>query len=157
MRHISRPHNRRGIATVELAVVLPLLTWLLIGVWEVGRLVDVQMIVQNAVGVGGRPASAGVSTKAQVQQVVTNYLNSAGLATQNAVVTVQNLTHSGIDASAATQLDRLQITVSVPFRDTSWGVSGFTTNSNTQVSATAIYYSARVDPYPTNISAPPGY
>jgi Flp pilus assembly protein TadG len=156
MRRAPRPDDRHGVAAVELAVVLPFLAWLLIGVWEVGRLLDVQMIVQNAAGVGGRQASAGASTNAQVQQMVTNYLTAAGLSTQHATVTVQNLTNSSYDVGQATQLDKLQITVSVPFSDVYWGVSGFTTNSSTQVSATAFYYSARVDPYPTNIQAPPG-
>jgi Flp pilus assembly protein TadG len=157
MRKAFRPSDRRGVAAVELAVVSPLLVWLLIGVWEVGRLLDVQTVVQNAAGVGGRQASAGASTNAQVQQAVIAYLQSAGLPTQNAAVTVQNLTTSGADASQATQLDKLQITVSVPFHDVSWGVSGFTTNASTQVSATAFYYSARVDPYPPTIVVPPGY
>ena len=41
----SRCHcQRRGIATVELAVVLPFLVTLLLGVLEVGRMLDVQMM-----------------------------------------------------------------------------------------------------------------
>jgi Flp pilus assembly protein TadG len=156
---MCRPHrlrDRRGVAVVELAVVLPFVTWLLIGVWEVGRLLDVQMIVQNSVGVGGRMASVGTSTNAQVQQAVINYLKAAGLSTQNAVVTVQDLTTANTDVGQATQLDKIQVTVTIPFKDVYWGVSGFTTTSNTQVSATSYYYSARVDPYPTNIQAPSG-
>jgi Flp pilus assembly protein TadG len=156
MRNAFRPDDRRGIAAVELAVVSPFLVWLLIGVWEVGRLLDVQMIVQNAAGVGGRQACAGVSTNTQVQQAVLNYLQAAGLPSQYATVTVQDATSSGTDVSQATQMDHLQVTVSIPFNRVFWGVSGFTTNSSTQVSATALYYSARVTPYPSNVQAPAG-
>ena len=151
-----RSRHRRGMAVVEMAIVLPFVIWLWVGVVEVGRLLDVQVIVQNAAGVGGRMASAGSSTNAQVQQAVINYLTAAGLTTANATVTVQDLTTAGTDVGQAVQLDKLQVTVSIPFHDVYWGVSGFTTNSNTQVSATAYYYSARVDPYPTNIQAPSG-
>ena len=92
-----------------------------------------------------------------MKQAVTNYLKSAGLSTQNATVTVNDLTTPGTDATQAAQMDRLQVTVTIPFRDVRWAVSGFFTNDSTMLSATATFRSARVDPYPTNIQPPPGY
>ena len=60
---IRRQQNRRhrsGAATVELAMVMTfLMVPLLIGVWEMGRAVQVQQIVTNAAREGARLASQG--------------------------------------------------------------------------------------------------
>jgi Flp pilus assembly protein TadG len=152
-----RRRERRGAAAVEFAIVLLLLLTLLLGVLEVGRLLYVQMVLENAVGVGGRQASVGVSTNEQVQQAVANYLKFAGISTLHATVTVTNLTSSSTDASEAAQLDRLQVTVTVPFTDVRLTTTTFFTSDSTALSATAIFPSARDVPYPTNIQSPPGH
>jgi Flp pilus assembly protein TadG len=147
-------YQRGGVATVELAVALPLLLFLLLGTWEVGRLLNAKMILENAASVGGRQASAGIYTNSQVQQAVLKYLQFAGIPTTNAVVTVQDATTPSTDVSLATQLDTVTVAVSVPFSDVRYVAARLVTSNTTQVTATATYYSARVDPYPTSISAP---
>jgi hypothetical protein len=119
-------------------------------------MLDVQIMLENAVGVGGRQASTGVCTNAQVQQDVINCLTLAGLPTKDVTVTVADLTTPGTDASQAAQMDTLQVTVTIPFRDVRWAATSFVTNNNTILSATSIYPSARVNPYPTNIQPPMG-
>jgi TadE-like protein len=53
-------HRRSGVATVEAAVVLAfLLTPILLGIWEVGRLVYAQQVVANAAREGARLAAQG--------------------------------------------------------------------------------------------------
>src|SRR5882724_7602053 len=42
-----RNDARSGSAAVELAVVLPVLVTLLVGIWEVGRMVQVKQIMSN--------------------------------------------------------------------------------------------------------------
>ncbi len=42
-----RPQSRRGIAAVEFAVCLPVLITLLFGIWEAGRLAEIQQLVAN--------------------------------------------------------------------------------------------------------------
>jgi Flp pilus assembly protein TadG len=59
MRLSSRPTARAGVAAVEFAVVLPLIFLLLLGTWEVARLVQVQAILTNAVREGARIAAQG--------------------------------------------------------------------------------------------------
>jgi Flp pilus assembly protein TadG len=156
----ANSRRRRGAAVLELALVLPFLLMLLLGFLEVGRKVYVQMIIENAVGVGGRQASTGFWTNAEVQEAVTNYLRTAKLpaqAVQNAVVTVEDLTSPGTDASLADQMDELRVTVTIPFRDLRWIPSWRFTNDSTTAIAKATFRSARVDPYPTDIQPPPGY
>ena len=145
-----------GAAALEFAIVLPILLTFLLGVLEVGRMLDVQVMLESAVGVGGRQASTGVSTNAQVQQDVINYLTFAGLPTQDVTVTVEDLTTPGTDASLAAELDALQVTVTIPFSDVRWAATALVTNNNTLLSATSTFRSARVNPYPTNIEPPTG-
>jgi Flp pilus assembly protein TadG len=65
------PHrgHRRGIAAVELALLLPFLLMLLLGTWEVGRMLQIQQSLTNAAREGGRQASTGLLTNSQVEQV----------------------------------------------------------------------------------------
>ncbi len=113
--------SRRGAAAVELAVVLPLLLLLLMGVWEVGRLVEVQQLITNSAREAGRQASTGAKTTDQVIQAAKDYLARAGLTTTNVTVTVDNLTDSSRnDPTTAEQLDHYRVTVSIPFNDVRW-------------------------------------
>jgi Flp pilus assembly protein TadG len=148
---------RRGVATVEAAVTLPLVATLLIGVLEVGRMLDAQVILENAVREGSRQAAGGLYTNSQVQQVVLNYMIGAGLSTSGAAVTVSDVTTPGTDCSAANENDELQITVTVPFSSIQWCSAHLVTNSSSQLSASAIWFSARNQAYPGSVSAPSGY
>src|SRR5436309_938093 len=59
MRPIPRSRSRAGAAAVEFAVILPLLMLLLLGTWEVARLVQVHAILSNAAREGARVAAQG--------------------------------------------------------------------------------------------------
>jgi Flp pilus assembly protein TadG len=118
-RHQSR--SRRGVATVEFAVAAPLFVLLLVGIWEVGRMVEVQQILKNAVREGGRQAANGTQTTSDVQQTVLNYLTQAGINTSGATVTVTNLTAgSRSDPTTALQMDHFQVTLTLPFDNVRW-------------------------------------
>jgi Flp pilus assembly protein TadG len=149
--------NRRGAAVVELAFVLPLLITLLLGVWEVGRLVQVQRLLESAANEGGRQSATGMSTEGQVRQVVMNYLRTAGLPIGNATVTVRNLLTPGTDPTEAAQMDPLQVTVTMPFRDVRWSAATLVTSSASQLTSRVTWRSAKARPYPTSITPPAGY
>src|SRR5271167_304355 len=114
-----RYQPQRGIAAVELAVVAPLVACLLVGLLQVGRMVQVNQILTNAAREGARKASTGVNTYADVQTTVANYLTNAGITNQTGLtVTVYNVTQGdsgpSFDPSTANWLDELQVTVSLP-------------------------------------------
>jgi hypothetical protein len=153
----QRRQSRRATATVEFAIVLPVLATLFLGMCEVGRALNATAIAQGAATYGGRLASIGQSTNAQVKQAVLNSLKISGLSTTNATVTVTNQTQPGVDVHQAATMDKLEIDVSLPFKDVKWGVSGFIVHDAYLVTGKAIFYSARVNPYPSNISTPPGF
>ena len=90
----NRRPTRRGVASVELAAVfLFVVVPLLIGVWEVGRLVQVQQVVANSAREGARLAAQGYTINgfASPTQIMVNsgspnvhdsvyqYLYAAGL------------------------------------------------------------------------------
>lgn len=115
-------NRRSGVAAVELAVCLPLLLLMLVGVWEVGRFVEVQQLLSNAVREGGRQASTGNKSLTEVKDYVVTYLKTNGITTVSASdVTFQNLTDSSrTDPRDAEQMDRLRVSVSVPANDVRW-------------------------------------
>jgi Flp pilus assembly protein TadG len=155
MIHIAaRPRARHGAAAIEFAVVIILLAPLLIGVWEVGRLVEVQQILSNAAREGGRQASTGTKTIAGIQQDVVNYLARFGINTPTSSVTVTNLTSSDRpDPTTANQLDMFQVSVTIPFNSVRWILLNQVT-STTQLTGTASWVSMRDIPINVNTNIP---
>jgi Flp pilus assembly protein TadG len=149
---------RRGVAAVELAVLLPMICILLLGLWEVGRMVEMQQLLTNAAREGARQAVTGntTMTNAAVQQVVTQYLSEAGLPTQNCIVTVTDLTNPALDVSQAQYLDRIQVTVSIPYQDCQWCVLSLVTTSGERVQAQAEWVTTVDKPYPIPPEPPVG-
>jgi Flp pilus assembly protein TadG len=134
-RTVSEP--RRGVAAVELGFVLPFIMTLLLGLWEVGRMVEMQQILTNAAREGARQASTGNFTNTQIQTVVTNYLTEAGIPTANVVVNVVDNTTGG-DVGSANYLDQLQVTVSIPYSDIRWSALSVFTPGPTMLSAQVV-------------------
>jgi Flp pilus assembly protein TadG len=156
-RRRANIRRRRGVAAVEAAVLLPLALMLMLGTWEVGRMVEVSQVLNNAAREGGRSASTGQYSNSQVQQTVLNYLMNAGLPSTLATVTVNDLTNPGSDCTAAKEMDQLQITVSIPFTVVRWSAATLVTNNSTTLNATTIFYSNNGLSYPQNISMPQAY
>ena len=146
---------RSGVAAVELAICLPILILLLTGLWEVGRMVEVQQIMTNACREGGRQASTGVKTPSQVKAVVINYLNRYGITNCDvSMVTITNLTSSSRnDPTTANQLDHFQISLSIPVDNIRWLLlTRLTSGSN--MSASADWYSMGDLPITVNDTVP---
>jgi Flp pilus assembly protein TadG len=148
--------RRRGVAAVEFAVLLPLILTLLLGIWEVGRLVEIQQLLSNAAREGGRQSTTGQLTNSQIQSVVTQYLQVAGLPTTNVVVTVQNLTHPAADVSQASYLDNIQVTVTIPVADVRWSVLSLVTTPGQLIPAQVQWVSMVDKPYPSSPEPPVG-
>jgi Flp pilus assembly protein TadG len=154
-----RLQQRRGTAAVELAVVAPLVVALLVGLVEVGRLVQVNQILSNAAREGARKASTGVNSYADVQTTVANYLTNAGITNQTGLtVTVYDVTQSNsgpqFNPSTAAWLDQLKVTVTLPYSNVQ--LAPFPSSPATTMSAQAVWFSNQDQAYPTSITPPPG-
>src|SRR5262245_38606407 len=102
MRLPAHGRRRPGAAAVELAFIAPILVLLLVGLWDVGRMIQIQQILSNAAREGARVASQGqtinltgsptqirVSTgDPNVKSTIVNYLREAGLNVPASDVTV---------------------------------------------------------------------
>jgi Flp pilus assembly protein TadG len=154
-----RGRARCGTAAVELAVVAPLVLALLVGLLEVGRMVQINQIVSNAAREGARKASTGINTYADVQTTVANYLTRAGITNQTGLtVTVSNVTqgNSGpqFNPSTAAWMDQLQVTVTLPYSNVQLApLPGY---SNAVISAQAVWFSNQDQAYPATITPPAG-
>lgn len=150
------PNDRRaGVAAVEFAFCLPFLLLLIMGVWEVGRMVEVQQLLVNAVREGGRQASTGIRTTTNVKNYVVTYLNANGIPSAKASdVTVENLTDpSRSDPTTAEQMDHLRVTVVIPYSSIRWSLlNRMTTTQN--LTASSDWHSMRDIPITVNDTIP---
>lgn len=144
----AKPESRRGAAAVEAALIMPLMVSLMLGVWEVGRAVQMTQLLNDAARQGARMAASGVNngtsvTVAMVQQAVQNSMTASGFpsaAVSGAQITLTNLSaHTWTDPCNAQPLDPFQVSVVVPagaaFNSVRWVpvslVSGITQLSST--------------------------
>jgi Flp pilus assembly protein TadG len=168
MRSIASQKTRRsrsGVAAVEMALSFPVVLALLIGTWEVGRIVEVQQFLNVAAREAARQAGSGLLTNSQVQQVAVNYIRNAlgdttGTMTQNMVVTVTVYPASGpgtsesIDVSQCQPLDQIVIGISIPYADVRWIALPEITGAQT-LQAQATWVSLKDFPFPTTAPQPP--
>lgn len=103
---------RRAAATVEFAVVAPVLILLIFGMLEFSRLMMVEQILTNAAREGSRKAVLAGSKETDVTSVISSYLDGSGI--KGAKVKVSPDPGSAAGGAAVT------VTVEVPFSDVSW-------------------------------------
>jgi hypothetical protein len=132
--------RRSAAAAVELAVVAPVLLLFLVGVWEYGRLIQVESMLSNAVREGGRQAATGKYTSAEVEQTVLDYITQSGYKTTdsanklNVVVTAIDLTTGG-DVKNCQRMDDIQVDVQYPFKNARWVALNYFANKNATLRA----------------------
>jgi Flp pilus assembly protein TadG len=118
-----KSRDRRAAVAVEAAIVLPVLLIMMLGIWEVGRIIQVQQILVNSAREGARLAAGGYVnstpvTSTMVETTVRDYLRSAGLPTaavNNAQITLACQVSPGwTNPSDAMPLDPFRVTVQIP-------------------------------------------
>jgi Flp pilus assembly protein TadG len=88
------PHKRRGVTIVETSLVLGLAIMFVLALFDFGRVIMMQQLMENAVREGARQAIVNTSsmTTAQIQATVTNYLAGQQLSSVNITVYEANPT-----------------------------------------------------------------
>ncbi len=124
-------------AAVEFAAVLPLLVLLLIGVWEIGRLIQLQQIMNNAARAGARLASQatiinsdGTTTNVatstgspNVTSTVSNYLQAAGITNLTGLQVSFQFTNGNTsltDPYQGTKNQQYCVSVTLPYANLRW-------------------------------------
>jgi Flp pilus assembly protein TadG len=149
---------RRGAAAVEFAIVLPVFITLLFGIWEVGRLVQVSQVLQNAAREAARQASSGSVPLASIKTNVQSYIQGAESRIANFTgfdVKFANLTNSAVtDPTNSMQLDKFTITVTMPFDNVRWSLSKMFTPAGSQVQSTVTWYCMKDLPVSVSTTLP---
>jgi Flp pilus assembly protein TadG len=155
IHRVVRRDKRRGVAAVEFAFVMPAILALLVGIWELGRLIEIQQLMTNAAREGARQAATGQYTKAQTQSIINQYLTVAGLPTTNVSSNAWDITNN-CDPSAASYQDCIQVNVSMPFADVSWSVLSILVPPTFQISTQVQWMTVIDKPYPSDPEPPVG-
>jgi Flp pilus assembly protein TadG len=144
MRLSAKRLRRRGVAAVEMAFVMPFLLLLLTGVWELGRIIHVQTIMNAAVRDSARLAAQAniVNTTGSYTQIkfdtgtpnvkksFENYLKASNIDTTGMTFELQFLegptpsdpvpTATNADPYTGVKNQRFRIRASIPYDNVRW-------------------------------------
>src|SRR5436309_14615400 len=81
--HRRSQHQQRGTALIEMAMILPLLTLLLVGIVNMGLMVREHQVLQNAAREGARYSAL----QGHRIEMVNGQVTTAGAATEQAIKT----------------------------------------------------------------------
>ncbi|TDJ47443.1 MAG: pilus assembly protein [Gemmatimonadetes bacterium] len=102
-----RRHGSSGQALAELAIALPVLLLMLVGIFEFARAYQIQQVVVNAAREGARQAVLQGVDADSATIIVNTYLTSGAINTGTATVVVTDTNNTG---------DPTTVQVSVPYR-----------------------------------------
>lgn len=111
MRRAAR-HGESGQALAEIAIALPLLLLMLIGIWEFARAYQIQQVVVNAAREGARTVVLPDSTVASAIAVTERFLQGGSVPCENCV-TIANTTDGSIPEGQSGHA--MTVTVQVPY------------------------------------------
>jgi Flp pilus assembly protein TadG len=108
-----RYHGERGAALLEMAMTLPLLLFVCIGIIEFGRLYQTWQVMTNAAREGARVAVLPSPTNAGYESRVRQYLDSGGLKSDGTVGV--NVTPVNVSLGSGGTASGSKVTVTYPF------------------------------------------
>jgi hypothetical protein len=142
-RRAAGPVTRAGVAAVEMGFTFAVFVVpLMVGIWEVGRMVQVQQIVSNAAREGARLAAQGSTIRSDgtitqihtstgtpnVRDVVYQYLLASGLSNlqpSDVTVTFAFTSGTGTEPYQGIKNQPFEVTVSVNWDKVRWVNLGF--------------------------------
>jgi len=103
-RKFKSGNGRKGAAVLEMALVLPLMVMLSLGVVSYGYLIYLKNTFQGAAQAGARAAIPSTATNSSVtgsSGIVTTMMTAAGISSSNYTVTLNPSNVSGVSAGTA--------------------------------------------------------
>jgi Flp pilus assembly protein TadG len=125
---VARPQRRYASAAVELAIVVPVLAVLVIGMVEITRAIQVKSYLTDTARSACRLAIQNGSTNASVTSNVNTILTDNGINANLATVTIL-VNGNSMDVSAAKKYDQVSIKIAVPIGQVNWFTPYFWPNS----------------------------
>jgi len=149
--------QRHGAATVEFAFCIVPLLIILVGIWEAGRLVEAQQVLNGAARAGARAAASGRTLDSggtpipsgYPYTVVESYIQDSGLSTAGMHVSINGKEMfappavSPVDWQGAKQFDKMQVQVTLPMSNVRWAFLPEILALDATLTATSDWYSLR--------------
>ena len=122
-----RNRSRKGVAMLELAIVLPILLLLVFGIIEMGRVMMLNQMATNACREACRQAIVPGMDHDKVIEIVDGYLDVSGVSQTGRVITmrdgqgnvVENLKEIGSH-------EEVVVEVQFPYANNTWGITFIT-------------------------------
>ena len=128
LNHDIQTQNRKGVAAVECAIVLPIMMVLVLGLIEIGTALRASTIMQSSVREAGRLASMdwryvvedGETPNAKVEQDIRNFVTASGLPGDDLVVSIEHAEGDSAGAEfdisdADNELKLILIEITLPY------------------------------------------
>ncbi len=125
----KRRCERKGAATVEFAIIAPILVVFLLGMIETSKLCEMSTTLRTSLRQGARLAGmdrdgilgSGQTTNQKITADVQNFLSACGLPGEDTVVSITNpVTGEEMDLDAPdSEFDLFTLTATIPF-NTQW-------------------------------------
>jgi Flp pilus assembly protein TadG len=112
-----RSCRRRGALTVELAVVAPIVFFIVLGIIDVGRCLMVTHLLNNAAQAGCRAGIVEGQSSSDIKKAVVSALTNTGVSGETATVEVND---GSTDASSAGPGDEITVIARVPVSSICW-------------------------------------
>jgi Flp pilus assembly protein TadG len=125
----ARCPRRAGSATVEFAVFVPILAALMLGMFEMGRAINVKDILSDAARKAGRTGILPNKATSDITAEVTNILNDNNISTSQVTMTVL-VNGAAADASTAKRGDQISVKISIPATQVLWLAPFFLNNQS---------------------------
>lgn len=106
--------DRRGAATVEFALVVPIFILLLFGMIEFGRMVMIQQVIVNASREGARRAVFEGTSIEEVKDIVETYMTASHVPVDRDDIEVSS------DPGTTPTGDPIMVRIWVPYENVSW-------------------------------------
>jgi Flp pilus assembly protein TadG len=113
--------RRYGVAMLELAIVMPILLMLLLGIIEMGRVMMINQMATNACREACRRAIVPGADHEAVIQVVNDYLDASGVSKSNRVVQMLDSGGSAAKLGNIGSHESVTVQVSIPYSTNTWG------------------------------------
>lgn len=125
-----RRATRRGAAMVEMAMVLPVFTVLLLGIVEFGRAFMVYEMVVAAAREGARKAVIPEKSEADVLESISKIVTGGGMSMSKFTVTVY-VNGQAAALSTASRGDEIRVALSIPFKEVAVCTPRYITGTST--------------------------
>jgi hypothetical protein len=122
---IGRTHSkcsrRSGVAMLELAIVLPILLLLVLGIIEMGRVMMLNQMATNGVREACRRAIVPGADHNNVLSVCNGYLDASGVSQSGRVVEIRDSAGSNVNLSTIGSHQPVTVYAEFPYSANTWG------------------------------------